>query len=76
MRQEHNRPRHHVQRFTKSQYIKNCLTPLGLVEMYLEDLIEVYTGEDGQKKRSGVEDLSKSFEVMDIVKNNFITMIN
>jgi len=56
--------------------IKNCLTPLGLVEMYLEDLIEVYTGENGQRKRSGVEDLEKSFEVMDIVKNNLMTMIN
>ena len=56
--------------------IKNCLTPLGLVEMYIEDLIDVYTGEDGQKKRSGVEDLEKSFEVMEIVKNNLMTMIN
>lgn len=56
--------------------IKNCLKPLGLLEMYQEDLIEVYTGENGQKKSSGVEDLEKSFEVMDIVKNNLITMIN
>ncbi len=56
--------------------IKNCLTPLGLVEMYLEDLIEAYSGLNGQRKRAGVEDLEKSFEVMDIVKNNLTTMIN
>ncbi len=56
--------------------IKNCLTPLGLVEMCLEDLIEAYSGENGQQKRAGVEDLEKSFEVMDIVKNNLTTMIN
>ncbi len=56
--------------------IKNCLTPLGLVEMYLEDLIESYSGQNGQQKRAGVEDLEKSFEVMDIVKSNLTTMIN
>jgi hypothetical protein len=56
--------------------IKNCLTPLSLVEIYLEDLIDVYSGKDGQKKRSGVEDLEKSSKVMGIVKNNLMTMIN
>ena len=57
--------------------IKNCLTPLGLVEMYIEDLIDTFLGSrEGQQKRKGLPDLEKSFEIMTIVRQNLTTMVN
>ncbi|MFQ5671863.1 MAG: ATP-binding protein [Nitrospinales bacterium] len=57
--------------------IKNCLTPLGLVEMYIEDLIESFLGaQQGQQKHEGLPDLEKSFEITTIVRKNLTTMVN
>lgn len=57
--------------------IKNCLTPLGLVELFMEESKERFEGtSEGQKKRAGLDDLEKSLEVMIIVRKNLTTMVN
>lgn len=57
--------------------MRNCLTPLGLVELYIEDLIGKFKGtREGQKPREGLEELEKIFEIMAVVRDNLTTMVN
>ncbi|MBI5427690.1 MAG: cyclic nucleotide-binding domain-containing protein [Nitrospinae bacterium] len=57
--------------------IKNCLTPLGLSEMYVEELIELFEGTSpGHKPREGLEELRKTFEVMHRTGDTLLTLVN
>lgn len=57
--------------------IKNCLTPLTLTELYLEDLLEKFEGTlSHHKKREGVEDLKKVHEVISGAKVSLVTLTN
>lgn len=57
--------------------IKNCLTPLGLSELCIEELIEKFQGTAPRHKpREGVEDLKRSLEVMSSARGNLVALIN
>jgi len=56
--------------------IKNNLTPLGLAEMGLEEVIKKLKGtETDHQTREGLEDVEEAFEVITNVKDNMMTML-
>ena len=56
--------------------IKNNLTPMGLTEEILRELIDVFRGtQAGQKPREGLEDLVECFEALTTTRNNLTTLL-
>ncbi len=57
--------------------IKNCITPIGLIEFYIEDQIQITKGTmPAHMARQGLDELEKSLEVISLAKNNLMTLIN
>lgn len=57
--------------------MRNCLVPLGIVEVLLSEAMNALKGTQGKhKKREGWEQVKKGFDTMVSVKNNLIVMID
>jgi len=56
--------------------MRNYLVPLSISEGYMEKLILLLDGVDGQKRRQGFEELSIAMKKMVAARNNLITLID
>jgi signal transduction histidine kinase len=57
--------------------MRNCLVPLGIAEAHLTEISNFLHGDEHkQKKRKGWDQLRKSYDTMQSVKNNLLTMID
>jgi signal transduction histidine kinase len=57
--------------------MRNCLVPLAIAEEHLTNVSEFLRGdEEKQQKRKGWDKIIKSFNTMQSVKNNLLTMID
>ncbi|QPJ66507.1 MAG: cyclic nucleotide-binding domain-containing protein [Candidatus Nitrohelix vancouverensis] len=55
--------------------IKNNMTPLGIAELGLEDLIEFLEGQNGQHSRKGLDEAKECFEVITAVREGVMSML-
>ncbi len=57
--------------------MRNCLVPLGIAEVLLDEAIRALKGtEESHKKRNGWSQVEKGFDAMVSVRNNLITLID
>lgn len=57
--------------------MRNCLVPLGIAEVLLDEAIRALKGtQESHKKRNGWNQVEKGFDAMVSVRNNLITLID